>query len=113
MDKDRFKETSVKNPKWKLFGMSPKALVATVALGIALMLLFSIWIGLLAVLIVSGVIKYRNYREGRPEAAYEVSIKGTRQLWNDGPKMFASYFRPKAQVDKPDRSENDDAHTAY
>ncbi|KPG82275.1 hypothetical protein AEQ63_13830 [Pseudomonas sp. RIT-PI-o] len=69
--------------------MSPKALVATVAVGIALMLLFSIWIGLVAVLIVSGVIQYRNYREGRPEAAYEVTESGTRLLWNDGQKMVA------------------------
>lgn len=90
------------NPSWKLFGMSPKALLATVALGIALMLLFSIWIGLLAVLVVSGVVQYRNYRKGRPEAAYEVTEKGTRQLWNDGPKMFASHNRPKAKVNKPE-----------
>lgn len=74
------------NPSCKLFCMSPKALVATVALGIALMLLFSIWIGLLAVPIVSGVIQYRNYRKGRPEAAYEISESGARLLWNDGPK---------------------------
>lgn len=44
---------------------------------------------------------YRNYREGRPEAAYEVTENGTRQLWNDGPKMFASHKRLKAQVNKP------------
>lgn len=88
------------NSRFKLFGMSPKALVITFALGIVLMLLFSIWIGLLAVVIVSGVIQYRNYREGRPEAAYEVTENGTRQLWNDGPKMFASHRRPKAQPNK-------------
>lgn len=84
--------------------MSPRALVATVAFGIALMLLFSIWIGLLAVVIVSGVIHYRNYRAGRSEAAYEVTENGTRQLWNDGPKMFASHKRPKAQVNSMNRS---------
>ncbi|WP_116826522.1 MULTISPECIES: hypothetical protein [Pseudomonas syringae group] len=90
------------NPSWKLFGLSPKTLVATVAFGIALMLLFSIWIGLLAVLIVSGVIQYRKYLKGRPEAGYEVTENGTRQLWNDGPKMFESHKRPKAEVNQPE-----------
>jgi len=71
------------NPRLKLFGMSPKALVITFALGIALMLVFSIWIGLLPVVIISGVIQYRNYRAGRPEAAYEVTENGTgrKRLW--------------------------------
>jgi hypothetical protein len=77
--------------------MSPKALVVTVALGIALMLLINIWIGLLVVLIVSGSIHYRSFRESRPEAAYEVTENGTRQLWNDGQKRFAYHGRPKAQ----------------
>lgn len=78
------------SPKRKFFGMTPRALVASVALGIALMFLVSIWIGLLAVLIVAAVINYRNYRESRPEAAYEVTANGTRQLWNDYQKIFES-----------------------
>lgn len=93
----------METPRFKLLGMSAKALVITCASGIAMMLLFGFWIGLLAVVIVSGVVQYRNYREGRPEAAYELTENGVRQLWNEGPKILVSPWRSKSSHTSPNR----------
>lgn len=69
-----------------LMGYTPVQLLAVLAVGVAVSLVIGLGVGLISVATLAATIQYRNYRKNRPEAAWEISDKGTRELWNDGPK---------------------------
>lgn len=71
----------------KLFGLSALQLLATIIVAGAVMHFAGVLASLLAVVLITGVILYRAIKARRPEAAWEISATGTRELWNDGPKQ--------------------------
>ena len=73
----------------KLFGFSALQLLGTFLTAGAVFHLAGALAALLVVALISVTIHYRSIKAQRPEAAWEISEHGTRELWNDAPKMPA------------------------
>lgn len=84
-----------------IFEYTPKQLLAIMALVGLVMWFVGLWYALATGLVVGGVIQYRKYLASRPEAAWEISESGTRQLWNDGAKHEIAFGRTRDGMSRP------------
>lgn len=75
-----------------LFGLTAVQYLVLIAVGSLCTWLVGFLPGLVVGVAVGMIFQFANYRQKRPEAAWEISEKGTRQLWNDGPKEPVSYW---------------------
>ncbi|CAI10421.1 hypothetical protein p1D19 (plasmid) [Aromatoleum aromaticum EbN1] len=70
----------------KLFGFSALQLLGTLLVAGAVMHFVGAFAAFLIVALISAAIHFRAIKAQRPEAAWEITEQGTRELWNDGPR---------------------------
>lgn len=71
----------------KFAGLYVGQLLVTLVVGALTMWFVSPGVGMIVCVVAGAAFQIWNRRQERSEAAWDISERGTRQLWNDGPKQ--------------------------